>query len=44
METSHALIKRTPTSMREVDVLYMINYCPVGGTSRVNSDCGVTGF
>jgi hypothetical protein len=29
--------------MLEVGALYRIYYCPVGGTSRVNSACGATG-
>jgi hypothetical protein len=32
-----------PTSMLEVGALYRKYYFPAGGTSRVNSDCGVTG-
>ena len=29
--------------MREINALHMMYYCPVGGTSRVNSACGAAG-
>jgi len=43
METNHVQSIQMPTSMLEVGALYRICYCPVGGTLRVNSACGVVG-